>query len=563
MQKRIAPYVCVLVSILTVSVSLAPVEQAWSSGDILLSSVTAAVLSLSIVLWPHLKLRRVDMVLAAWYVYVCVYAYVQSVYPVAHIVLRATLLFSLFYALRSCLVLYKRCGDMIALLIVLAALVEAGCGIYQIIMGYSRNNHFLMTGTFQNPGPYATMLACGLVALVALVKKYEKTARALRWAKAVNGASMLVAIVLLSMLLATLSRAALLAATLCLLCMHRDKVRRHLLLGGVILVVSFCLLYLVKRGSADSRVIIWWVSVHNITEHPILGTGIGSFLHQYAEGMAALSATKPDGYFNVTDVVQYAFNDILYIGVEQGIIGMLFALSFILALACEARKADSAVKWVLPVVFITSLFSYTFELLPFQIVTVAACASLFAGHDERAKGGRVTAIPFLTVAFFLALFTFSYIRERVDASAHYRKIRGILTAEYAGDYYRLHPYMLDNANFLFDYARILSNAMRMNASNGILRECALVSADPMVYVLLANNCWQMGEASLAEKYYLKAFSVMPNRVYPLYKLMMLYEQTGRHDKALPLAERIVDFPVKVSSMATKNIQDEARKVITK
>lgn len=542
-----------------------PTEQAWCFGDMALACIVPlTLLSAVFVTMTSGKFCRIgliDIVSLTWCLFTVGYAYVVTTFPVASIVVRSVLLLMMFFALRVCIARHRYYSDVLAILIVAITLAEALLGIYQAVTGSSRNSHFPMTGTFLNPGPYGALLACGLITLLALRKKYSGIIKMHKNSSLLNVAILIAAALMSFMLLMTMSRAAILAFSVCLFCMYRDRIRIHLLPISIILISALAL-YLIKQDSANSRFIIWQVSLRNISMHAIVGTCPGSFLHQYADGMALLSSTKPDGYFNSTDVVQYAFNFLLLIGVEQGFIGILFAATIIFAVFLRLYSSTNIMKWILPLLFITSLFTYTIELLPFQVLIVIACASLLSDEDSCRPAFRINAVPALFLCLFVSLCVVPIVIERVSANNRYQKIRGILTPEYIQDYYALYPYMNDNPVFLFDFARILSNAMRFNDSNAVLRDGMLVSADPMFIVLQANNFRDMGEFDLAEEYYRRAFAVMPNRLYPLYRLMKLYaDMPERHSDALYMARRIIAFPVKITSPATERMEDEAKSIV--
>lgn len=67
--------------------------------------------------------------------------------------------------------------------------------------------------------------------------------------------------------------------------------------------------------------------------------------------------------------------------------------------------------------------------------------------------------------------------------------------------------------------------------------------------------------ALAERAYRKAYAVMPNRLYPLYKLMLLYHETGLQMKERGMAEKILRMKPKVESSVTKEMQEQARKTL--
>ena len=89
----------------------------------------------------------------------------------------------------------------------------------------------------------------------------------------------------------------------------------------------------------------------------------------------------------------------------------------------------------------------------------------------------------------------------------------------------------------------------------------MVSNDPMFYVIQGNNYRDMEAYDEAETAYLKAYHILPNRLYPLYRLMCLYEQTGENKKMRQMAGQVVNFKVKVASPATTEMKDEARQLL--
>lgn len=86
----------------------------------------------------------------------------------------------------------------------------------------------------------------------------------------------------------------------------------------------------------------------------------------------------------------------------------------------------------------------------------------------------------------------------------------------------------------------------------------MCSSDPMFYVLIGNNYKDMKHYDLAEKSYYKAFSVMPNRLYPLYQLMLLYQESGNVIKAKAMAKRVIEMKPKIDSQATRQMKEKAQ-----
>jgi hypothetical protein len=61
--------------------------------------------------------------------------------------------------------------------------------------------------------------------------------------------------------------------------------------------------------------------------------------------------------------------------------------------------------------------------------------------------------------------------------------------------------------------------------------------------------------------YLHASQIVPNRHYPLYLLMKLYQETRQIEKAKAMADTLLKKPVKVQSTAILEMQEEARKIL--
>lgn len=54
---------------------------------------------------------------------------------------------------------------------------------------------------------------------------------------------------------------------------------------------------------------------------------------------------------------------------------------------------------------------------------------------------------------------------------------------------------------------------------------------------------------------------MPNRIYPLYQKMCLYQQLNRQADARGIAKKILDFQEKVSSQAVSDMKKNAKKCL--
>lgn len=123
-------------------------------------------------------------------------------------------------------------------------------------------------------------------------------------------------------------------------------------------------------------------------------------------------------------------------------------------------------------------------------------------------------------------------------------ISGIRDSAFIKDYYELLSQLEGNKRFLFNFGVILAKAGRHNDSNDMLRRGTLISNDPMFLVLQGNNYRDMGAFDEAEAMYLKAWHTMPNRIYPLYQLMKLYQKGNDTKMTTEYAEKVISFKEK-------------------
>ena len=550
-----------------------PVERVWCHTDVALTYAIPMLTLIGVVLIQiknqRFTLSRLDIVLITWFLYVMGRAYFDASYPCATFCLRAMQMMMIYVAVRLLFTSLPLREEYMVLALILFGLWEAWLGFGQFMHGNSRHYLYLLTGSFLNPGPYSAILTMGLVmALVSRKKMMDRNLNSSFFTFHFSLSSLLyLPIAFFAIILpATWSRAALLATAICVGIIYWKEWKRWLWwVAGLGIAVGLALYY-IKAGSADGRSIIYLISILSIMHHPILGSGIGSFFHQYAEEMAQFSQGHPDFNFQSADVLDYAFNDLLRIGVEQGLVGIGFAIAVIILVFRSLRDKGRILRMGLLALLIFSLFSYPFELLPYQIITVLILAYSGTSEPTVIQDGwkkqvlHRYAFPIccLLCIVFVSIFVHHQIDRRAQAEADYRMIAGVHDAAFLDDYYELLPLLTENSRFLFDFGKMLAVQGRYNDSNTMLRQGALVSNDPMFYVIQGNNYRDMGAYSEAETAYRKAHHVLPNRLYPLYQLMCLYEQTGDTYKMKQMAQQVINFNVKVESPATKEMKDNAR-----
>ena len=56
--------------------------------------------------------------------------------------------------------------------------------------------------------------------------------------------------------------------------------------------------------------------------------------------------------------------------------------------------------------------------------------------------------------------------------------------------------------------------------------------------------------------------MVPNRIFPLYQLMLLYKEYDKKNEMIKTAKLIKDFKIKIPSYTTLKIKEEANEIIS-
>lgn len=493
----------------------------------------------------------VDSLITAGALYYLLRTWIGGDYSCASSFLQTMAMVLLYCALRGILSHAQLPSAWLMVGLIACGAYEAGLGYSQILSGASRHSLYLISGTFRNSGPYSAFLMLGAAIGLAWMQELAQG-----WKKYVVMAITVVMIVLLP---ATWSRAALLSLSIvALLMFRRDYWAWRWAVWSVCLTVGIAL-YFLKQGSADGRLLTWAASLQTWQHSPWMGVGIGGFHEAVADGIAEYYVHTPTSpLFSSGGVAEYAFNDLLKVLVEQGIIGAVLMIAIIGCVLLRLWSHSQPLFYGMMSLLIFSLFSYPFELLPYRIIAVVMIAWAASVRSRESEDGASSHKVVLPLLLLIPSFLISEeIARLLEADNDYQLIAGMEHEAFIKDYYDLWPRKNDDARFLFDFGKILRAHGKYNDSNEMFRQGSRISADPMFQVLIGNNYRDLGCPDLAETSYKRAFSIMPNRIYPLYQLMQLYKDADDTCRAREYAAKIIAFHEKVSSPATRQIKEEA------
>lgn len=513
------------------------------------------------------RLHWADGVALFWWVYVSLNYVFVSPYPAAEVYGKAMALGVAYVALR---LVIPFCGRAFTRLWWVGLCAAGG---YELWTGFmqlagreaSRHHLFDVTGTFFNPGPYAIFVAVVLAVSVAWWYRHgEAFAGRGRWSWVGAWSVAAVAVFCFPVLVATWSRAAWVAVAVAAACLLWKAHRRMVFWGMGVAVCAGVAAYFLKQGSADGRLLMTMVAGRAWVGEWLCGHGLGGYAQAYGAAQEAFFAARPGSPLSVVaGSPEYAFNGVLGVGMEQGVLGAVPALVLGLwSLAVLCRRGEvSAYGWL--VLLVSSLFSYPFALWPFlslAVAWVALAVSLEAGTAEVRWWKRTAVWPVVAVGGWCVWNLSDDTARRVEAYEEFRRVRGIQDVAFLEDYRKKYEDLKAYPDFLFTFGTALREAGRYNESNAMLRQGTRVSCDPVFYTLMGNNYRDLGAVAEAESAYRKAFGMLPGRMYPLYRLMKLYEAEGQMRKAEEMARQIIAFRPKVDSPAVREMKNEAKKL---
>lgn len=490
------------------------------------------------------------------------------------------------------------------IIICICGILEAMTGIRQAL-GMQRSNHWLfnVTGSFFNPGPYGGYIAIILsVALSYAVGRYGYTSRVFAcfrsfrtitlrkalWALTYS-AAILSIILIIIVLPSTMSRAAFVAVAVSGLAIF--AVRRTILHSfsayisrnrtkctviGAIALVVICsgayYMYAVKKDSADGRLLMWKIAAKAMLAHPAIGVGPGYFGGVYGDVQAGYfgSEKRSETEIKIAGSPEFAFNEYLKIGTETGITGLLLFLVFVFTALFRLLRARSYYAYGLLALLVFAFFSYPFSILPIKILFVLflAAAGTRPNKQRPARTGEIAIIGTALAGCVTAIIMlFTPYTDRIGAVKEWKELQRWYGMEFYNyiveDSPGLYPLLKDNPAFIFAYGRSLNMEEKYRESIGILMLGARQSADPMFYNVMGNSYKALEEYDNAAQSYLKAYYMIPNRLYPLYLLAKLYTEAGDTAQAKVYALQVTDMAPKVESSATREMVQEMEELLQK
>lgn len=412
--------------------------------------------------------------------------------------------------------------------LILLGMFQCGYAIAQLLgICMSHNPDYAFTGSFYNPGPLACYLAVCLPVAIRMMlcgNKFQKPA----------GMGMAILAVLL--IPVTMSRTAIIAGSIGGIVATSDKWSLKQLGKAKLLVIgAICMtiaggIYMVKKNSADGRLLMWKVATQAAMEVPLTGAGWSNVAGSYGDAQEKYFASGKgsEQEIIVADAPEYVFNEYLQIAIAYGqaaavIIVVLTAGGVVTAIRNKAYGFAGSTAAVATVMFA----SYPLQFPLFVITIALILTGAWMSSSSRATGLTATAIITVLTCLFL-------------------------THRDAGD-----------TRTDFAVAHSLHRTHNYRRSNDLLLGMCPHSSDPMILNIIAKNYRALCQPDSAEYYLKKSINRCPNRLYPHYLLMQLYGDSSYYDpiRQCQEAEHILSAPVKIPSQAVEEMREEAKLIL--
>ncbi len=518
-------------------------------------------------------------------------------------------LVSIYILLRN---LSRKAYMWLLLVIIISGIIQAIYGNLQLL-GYYPSNHsgFKFTGSFFNPGPYTGFLvavwpiALGMYLFKEKVKEQIQTqiGSSSKLTNTMLGyvfeyIPLLGVISIVLVIPSTYSRGgwlAILLSSLVLLEFRYHFIKNTLnkinkTKKGVLIILTLCLFftglfgtYHFKKESADGRLFIWKVSTEIVKDFAVTGVGFDRFKAYYMNYQADYFAEHGETQEAlVADNTYYAFNDWLQFSVENGLVGVV--LLFILLSVIFKLHIIGNQKYLYVVVCNTFLaigifafVSYPMQILPIKLIIVILLFVL--GSLEKKKwhsfsfesSSKYAFWMFKTVVFilsFIGIYKGMVYTKALDIS--FKQWQKASTNYQYGDYKssieqyaKAYTRLNKEGDFLMNYGKALSMVKQNKKAMQILEEAKRYLNTTIIETALGDAYKGLKQYNKAEIAYKRAANMIPVRFYPLYLQAKLYEENEENDKAIAMANTILNKKIKIPSTAIKEIKAEMKKILTK
>ena len=459
----------------------------------------------------------------------------------------------------------KTIVSIIEFSIIAVCTVEA---VYSLLQLYgvlpSLHGIFKVTGSFYNPGPLGGFIAVSIPILLHKIFESDtnKTAKHILYTALIINAIALPS---------TLSRTAWIAAIISTIYISvgngklvgvqaalpayiKIRPKYLLLIFTFFCIVGAVFLWHIKRDSALGRLLLWKISALAIADAPILGSGnfaaaYGAAQEKYfANNDASISEKLAAG------APDYAFNEYLQIGVEYGLLVLIFEVLILgLIIRKSYREKTFGLSGALIAIMVFAFASYPLHLPVFVAVAILIFFGIIINNSQ-----KIFAITVPIAVVLFSSFNLSSLNQKSTNVSSWSRMQTLYRNKCYGDvvnrYSTIYDSMSWNPRFVYEYGHSLYKSKQYEAAIPILENAARLSADPMILNIIGECHQALHQFTAAESYYRRAANRIPSRLYPHYLLYFLYCDMGNDSLRRIEYENVMNMTIKTESPATRDLR---------
>lgn len=329
--------------------------------------------------------------------------------------------------------------------------------------------------------------------------------------------------------------------------------------------------FFIKPASSAGRILIYKISSQILADNWLGGIGINQFktTYPYYQASYFASGKHTSAELLLADNTYYAFNDYFQFIIETGIVGVFILFAAFAAIGWLIRKAYTGgytKRFVLNLaccqlvaICVAACFTYVFSKPAFQVLFVGCVGviAFYAFYQSRPANYAVPVIAVLIAAICLsAPYSFNLNNYRSEKEVVNIKTlhRAGLKSDVKKKLLSLPPFLQDNEGYLEIKYEHLMQEGNIQAAETTLKKLIKTVASNNNYLRLANLYFIKGETKKAEKAYLLAVHMVPNRFRSRYALYNFYKATGQACKSVECAKEILALPVKIPSYEVERVK---------
>ena len=442
-------------------------------------------------------------------------------------------------------------------------LVTALFGIIEVVYSLTigRNIHPII-GTFENPSILAMSVTLYMPALLYFYTDKSKVVKAV-----------IIILYLLSFTAIAMSqsRAGIICMAICGIYILWKTFRfnaKYLFVATLAISITVALsLLFVKSESTTGRQFILERSLEMIKEKP-LGWGCKGFSQNYMDFQAEYFRNNNDEEAAMlADNMRHPLNEYIYIAINYGIptIAAILLLTVILVYRKQKENSNESHTFLLTATMLAIWMMFSYPLSqPFtwNIMYIAMLLFVCNSNLRANRSIKGIIIIFASVFIFFVCRNYNYRHqwEKAVETYHTGKNKTVPLAIFD----KLKNRYGNNAEFLYSYATLLYNEKQYEQAISVAEKCDSVSASYDLETVLANSYMFGGELGKAEKHYIQACNMCPNRFIPLYKIFKIYKQLGDTEQMLKVGKEILNKKIKVPSkkidIILNNVKYELKRI---